>query len=790
MNLSSGALWRIGSSGQTSRVSGAASYPLVLGERRSFRQGVVAARGTRVIFNSRANVEALTVFTDDSHHPVVVDKRTAVDLSANGEAALANAHGSAPPTKPHGATKAPKPNSGQPVTDRINCKNTTQIPHIPAVALIGTGSRSVQISWTYPLLDRRDCAPSTYTVSTQVAHGDAPSPPGTVRVQGVTGVNLTGLFPDTRYEIIVNAYINGRHTPSQPLLVRTQPEGPAAPSNLRVSADDQGHWQLRWNSCGGVAQGCVPVQSWTIIPQLCDSNGGLISSPTNGHLVGDPTTHTFTYTYSARAGLLGAGIRFTVEGVGDHGTIGDPASDKACVHSWAHPVASDIHVSASTPPHTAQGGTSHTRVEVTFSGNQAVALGGAGGQLTYRLASAGSVVNEVGPTERTTASLPGVQPGTAYQVQVVVAPPGHPTASVTLPSVKVAAAVADWPTLHPTASFTPDGGASSTGTLSVDVTGLSGKDAGGERFELADSSQLQCGDTAMPLSAGPLDLSGPVRFPHVDRSVFNGSCTVSFALREDPASITGPAYFGGTSSPTATAEVAIPVPELDTSAAQFVAQFVGGDQSDEPRIAVAYRGGNKLVAAYAVHWRIRAQYNAGGGQWTDCGSTSRADPARAPAELNLDTSCYYSHYNAHWRVTVDLVYFGQSPREPYDVAVNHSGPKPVDPARMSFTAKWSGKSVDVTYQGPYPDSKLSTLHWKQAVYSSHGHSCGSETQTPSTDRPMMLSVDFTVCPTDAGTPPPGSTTPPTVSYSAIVQFTDPNYGNSGKFTLDVSGAPS
>jgi hypothetical protein len=181
----------------------------------------------------------------------------------------------------------------------------------------------------------------------------------------------------------------------------------------------------------------VPVDSWTIIPQLCDSSGGLIGAPPNGQLVGDPTTHTFTYTYRGGDNLLGYGLNFSVEGVGDHGTVGSPETNSDCVHSWAHPNPSAIHVAASTPPHTVQGGTSSTTVNVTFDGDPNVALGGVGGTLTYRLLSGGSLVQQKGPTSATSVSLAGVQPGSAYQVQVIAAPPDHPTASVALPPVDV-----------------------------------------------------------------------------------------------------------------------------------------------------------------------------------------------------------------------------------------------------------------------------------------------------------------------------------------------------------------
>lgn len=787
MDRDTGQLWRISAAGRAGPVPGAGVYPRVPGETTAFSQADVLARGPRVIFNSRANLEALTVFSDGSHRPVVIDKRTAVDLNSNGSA-LANLDTAPPGANPApGPSTTPRPNPSEAVTDKIDCKNTTQVPHIPQVALVDKGSRSVQLQWTYPLLDRQDCAPSTYTVAVQVAAGEAPPPPAAVKVQGVDGVNLTGLFPDTQYRIVVNAYINGKHTPSAPLLVRTQPEGPAAPTGLRVATTDQGSWALTWNSCGGIAQGCVPVTSWTIVPQLCDSSGGLISAPRNGRLIGDPTTHTFHYTYAGGPGLLGASLRFTVEGVGDGGTVGDPSTSHGCLRSWAHPVPADIHVVASTPPRTVQGGTSSTTVTVGFTGSKQVALGGAGGHLTYRLLSGSTLIRQLGPTTATTASLPGLHPGTSYQVQVVVTPPGHPADAVALDPVEVQAAVSRWPALSATASFVPDPAPSSTGTLTVGINGVTSSDARGETFDLTNS-QLVCGNTAMPLTAANWDPVKPLTFRHLDRSAYNGSCVAQLQLVENSSTARSPAYFGGVASPRSTSPaITIPVPDLDTSAGQFVANFINAGVLNAPQIAIAYRGGNPLIAKYATDWSIQAQYQDGSA-WSDCGDPATGNPAQSPVVLDLDASCYYANYGATWQVTVTFTFFGQSPTPPYDVTVNRSGPKPVDQSKMSFTAEWSNSVIAVSYSGPYPDSTLSALQWSETISSSTSTAvCGSDTKTPTTYAPMTLSVDFSACP--SGTPAPGPSTG-SATYTVLIRFTDPNYGNSGGYQVTVSGTPS
>jgi hypothetical protein len=811
MDRRSGALWQISATGHVAPVPTQSTYPRVPGETTALDQASVIARGSRVIFNSRSNLLALTVFADGSHQPVTIDKRTAVDLNSNGAAALANLQArqtaqpnpsSAPPQN------KPAPNPAEPVTDKIDCSNTTQIPHIPAVQLVSRGSRSVQIQWTYPLLDRQDCAPSTYTVSVGLAGGDAPKPPGMMTVQGVTGLNITGLFPDTQYKIVVTAYINGKHTASAPLQVRTQVEGPAAPTNLRVSADDQGDWTLSWNSCGGIQQGCVPVTSWTIIPQLCQSSGGLIGAPQNGNLVADPTTHSFTYTYRGGPALLGYGLSFAVEGIGDAGTIGDPTVNNDCVHSWAHPVASNIHVAASTPAHTSHGGTSSTTVNVTFDGDPNVALGGVGGQLTYRLLSGGSLVEQKGPTSATTVSLPGIQSGSAYQVQVIVAPPGHPTASVALPPVNVQAAIADWPNLTVSAAFTPN--PPSTGALTVNINGLTSADARGETFDLVNS-QLVCGNTALQLAQSDFNPATPLTFGHIDRSVFNGGCTVRVALQEDAATVRSPAYFGGTASPAAqSAAFTIPVPTLDTSATQFTANFVSGGFLAPPQIAVSYTGSNNLLASYATNWSLTPIANG-----TACPSAgSTGNPAAAPVTISLG-SCYYQNQGATWQVAITFTYFGQSPSSAYQINVSGTGPPPMDPAKVgtfaaTFTPGSGGTNgtISLTYTPPsgdaYTDAQLAQLTWSENVTNDNGTACGSGSQPASSSTPITLIVDTTACPPTSTTTPgppsgaPGSGAPsgagptPVVTptkYTVTITFTDPNYTNdSSQRTATASGS--
>jgi hypothetical protein len=797
LDLGNGALWQLPRQGEPTRVPAVNTYPILTGETSDFTTATVYGSGSRVIFNSRSKLEAVTVFTDGSHKPFVIDKRTAFSLSPNGAAALSNLH--RPPPGPTTAPPTSKPQQNQQVTDKIDCKTTTQIPHIPTLELLDRGARSVQIRWNYPLLDRQDCEPSTYTVSVQtVGNEKAPEPPATQTIQGTDSVNLTGLFPDTDYRIVVNAYINGKHTPSQPLLVRTSIEGPAAPTGVHAAPDALGNWTITWDSCGGIQNGCVPAVNWTVVPQLCDSGAGLVSAPANAHLIGDPSQHSFSMVYKGRDDLLGRGLSFQVAGVGDKGTTGTTSKSSSCAYSWRAPDPAKIQVAASTPPQTSVSGTTSTKVSLSFTGDENVAIGGVGGQFTYQLLSGGSVVTTKGPTTDTSVLLDGILPGQSYQVRVVVSPPRHPTASVSLNPVDVQAAVANWPAISASASFAKT--SANRGTLTVSINGLASSDARGETFDLVNS-RLVCGNSSLDLDASNFDPAHPgskLTFDGIDRSQYYDDCKVGVQLSENASTRRSPAYFGGNPSGSdASPSFTIPVPDLNTTADQFKANFVDTGILGQPRVAISYQGNNDLIGQFSGSWALQVQRSDdSGATWTNCGDSSNGNAAAAPVTIVLPYSCYSR--SASWQVTVDFTYFRQSPSPAYLVPVDKTtAPAPVDPASMSFSASWNGNSVDLAYSGPYSQATLNQLNWTIQVHSSGspGQVCNDGEQ-PDHDSPprqngtLPLPVDLTTCPAQTG----GSTNPPspptTSTYTITIHFKDPNYGTTGDYTVDnIDGTP-
>lgn len=781
----SGRLWRIGDDGAATSVSGTADgpvgYPTALGadgrelEAAAFGDARVFARGARVVFNSPNHVRALAVFTDDTRAPVVVDKSAATDLNAaGGAAALAERRRQNERQDPRTSKPKKAPQQATPVNNAIDCKTVKQVPHIPVITQATPGSRSVQLLWTYPLLDTQDCAPSTYVVDVRLLSANAPSPPASLTVQGQNGVTISKLFPSTRYQLTVTAFINGQGTPSKPVEITTGPEGPAAPTDVRADVDSAGNWVVSWSSCGGVREGCVPSSSWNVVPQLCDGLPGLSSPPAVQSVAGDPTQHSFRTVYPGSSALLGHGLSFQVIGIGEQGTVGTPGSGGGCAYSWSPPVASQLSLVSSLPSRTTQGGaaTSAT-LSLRISGDPVRAVGGIGAQYTYSLLSGGEVVSSSGPTTKTVVSLPGVRPGRTYTASVSVSPPRHPEAAATVGPVPVDAAQSDWPALAASASFANDNLLS--GTLTVRISGVSSDSANGETFALRNSG-LSCGpNNRYDLDNGSFDpAAGALTFSGVSRVSFHGDCTVTVQLQENG---NPPLYFGGVPSPGATAGVSIDAPSLGSSGGDFRATWV---QQRKPAVAVSYKGGNPVLVGLSGNWQISLTSGA-----LACGTTN--DKPTTTIDVTGKDCRSAAGSGAAFSVSVSFRYFGKD--YSFDgIAVSGDAPQPVDPTKMSFTAAWDSSSprIDITYSGPYDDATLAALDWSEAVSNDGATTCQSATATMTRDG-VTVPADRCLPGSLPSGSPSWSPAPPT--YTVDITFTDPNYGTTNTYTVTVSGTP-
>jgi hypothetical protein len=772
-----GQIYRIGLDGTAGPVVGAGSYPLSsfdgrIVEQSDFSDAYAVGRGSRVVFNSASHANALILFTDGSHAPLRIAKSSAVTIDAAGGAealtrSTANPNKPAGVKPPPGAAK-PKPLEGAPVNNKIDCKTAQQKPHIPVITSAVPGSRTVALVWSYPLLDNQDCYPSTFVISVKLLSNNAPSPPSSVTVQAQTGTNLSGLFPSTQYEISVAAFINGVGTPSVPLRITTGPEGPAAPDGLAVSADSSGNWHISWNSCGGVRQGCVPAQSWTVTPSYCDDRG-VSSAPAAMTVTADPTARQQPpATYRGSADLLGRGLQFQVQGTGDAGQAGTPSATSACAYSWTPPVAGALSIQASSPPQTAgSNATTSTTITVKFAHGQTTDLGGVGGTLTYQLFTGGRLVSKSGPTTDPSVSLNGIRAGTKYQVKVLASPPRHPDVVMTVGPVDVQPAIAEWP-LVTVSRVSFDAPAGLSGTLHVGLDVPAGTDSRGETFQLVNSRVL-CGNTGTDLDRSDVASGDDLTFS-IDRAAVSGDdCRVTVQLAQDPRTATDPPLYGaGYSRATTSSSFVIPPPSLTSTESDFSAQWAGS--TGQPQVLVRYHGGDQLSGA--SDW----QMTVGNGSGATCGSATSAPPAT----IDVDKSCV----RAGGTFTVDITYrYFLLAQAHFVVTVGGTAPQPVDPTKISFAAAWNDNpqlpQVDLTYTGTEDAASLAALSWTETVKSGTTV-CGTGNANPGTSS-ARITVDLSTC-------PPVVDAKPAV-YIVDISFTDPNYGQTGNYSYTVSGSP-
>jgi hypothetical protein len=779
LDQQNGRLFQIGYDGSTI-APGRTAYPLAMlhgrsAEANDFSDGSVFARGPRVVVNSPSHTNALMLFTDGSRRPLTIAKSSAVTVNASG-GAEALTKSNLPPVTGTSNDRPPKtrPHGVAPINNKIDCKTVAQTPHVPVITSAVPGSRTVALNWTYPVFDVQDCYPSTYVIGVRLISNDAPQPSASVRVQSQTGANVSGLYPSTMYDVTVAAYINGQETPSLPVRITTGKEGPAAPTGLAVAADSSGNWTIDFDSCGSVAAGCVAAQSWTITPSFCDGRGVALP-PAPIAVTADPTSRRQpTATYRGADDLLGRGLQFQVQGTGEQGESGAPSARSACVYSWTPPVPADISVTASTPPQTA-GSTEQTTTtaRVTFAQSQAHDLGGVGGTLTYQLLNDGTVVSSVGPTTRPTAALRGVTPGALYQLRVLVSPPRHPDLVTTIGPVDVAPAFADWPAIQ-LDQPTFDAPAGLTGTVHARFTFPSATDVRGETFDLVNS-QLTCGggNAAMNIDASDVAPGDAISFP-VNRTTFNGPCTVTIQLVQNATTATSPPLFGaGPSKAITSDDVQIDAPSPTSTASDFDAQW--GGSNGHPTVVVSYHGGDDLADG-AHDWQLVVSNGT-----STCGTVDDNPP---PATIAVDKGCIQQ--GGTFTVDIDYSYFVLAHAH-FEIPVGGAAPSPVDPTKISFSAAWNTDpaqpQVDVTYTGSQDLPAVAALDFTETVTSSSapGVTCGSDTDNPA-DSPPRIDVDLTAC-------PPTATDGSAAIYTVTISFTDPNYGQTGNYPLTVQGTP-
>ncbi len=520
-------LWVIDpGSGAVGTVAGVPGYPAKsAAEQATFTGAEVVVSGPRVVYNNPASLLAVVVFTDGSHPPVVIDKSSAVVVTASGPATITTI---APPHATPGRDQAPTPTTTAPagpapaapaINQQVSCATTTEKPYAPQVTGVVPASETARVAWSYEALALQDCQPDSWSV-TLTAVG-APQPADPVQtVNGQQQLDVSGLRPSTVYRAVVTAYINKQSTASQPVTFTTRQQGPDAPASVRTTVDANGDWVVTWSPCR--QKTCyVPADQWTVTGSACGP--GYVGAPPTTTVSGG----VYRATFSADAlGLLGQSLSFQVQGSLADGLQGNPRGDARCSQSWRAPHGASITLSGAGQV-AGQTITAHLQVQPPTS--DAAVYGSLHTQFVYRVGP-----TTVGPTTSTSVSVPGLAPNSRYVPEVTVVPVGHPSAAVTVVGHPFRQNLAWSPALALVATphVDPD---PNTGTVDAVFPNL----AGGA---YQASGAIVCGSVSTPVSGNVQD--GAISLPGVDLDTTGGDCALTLTLhdtsRPDPYGVDSP----------------------------------------------------------------------------------------------------------------------------------------------------------------------------------------------------------------------------------------------------------
>jgi hypothetical protein len=510
-------LWTIiPGNGAMISVTGQPTYPALATERPDFSRAQVLVDGPRVVFNNPGSLEAVVVFTDGSHPPVVINKTAAVELSAVGPAQIANAQSKSSPGQGQSGKSSSQPKSVpvvQAVSQSVTCANTTQKPYAPQITSITPSSGSALVAWSYQLLDLTDCEPDSWSVHmTAVTGSHQPDQPTQV-VNGQDQLQFTGLRPATTYQVVVTAYINAQSTPSAPATFTTTPRGPDAPTSVRATVDSKGAWVVSWTPC--TSPKCVvPADVWNVVGSAC--GGSYVPQPPTVQVAGN----VYTTTINADGlGLLGDSLAFSVNGQLASGLAGNPTSDAACTQSWRSPIPADISL-AHSGSESGQSITATLQVQTTSSVSPVEALGSNATNYVFHMNAVS--VSSTSPT----VTIPGLTAGITYTPAVTIYPAGHPQAAVTITGT-VFDLTLKWPeTLGATASFAVDPSNPNLGTATINISGMA-QLVQGQQY--SSSGTYQCGSFQGPL---PSEVKGIISLSGLSLDSYGGPCSVSFDISD------------------------------------------------------------------------------------------------------------------------------------------------------------------------------------------------------------------------------------------------------------------
>ena len=139
-----------------------------------------------------------------------------------------------------------------------------------------------------------------------------------------------------------------------------------------------------------------------------------------------------------------------VQGVAEDGD--GSTSVAVLVYSWSPPTRAAFQLTASSPPTANFGQKTSSTMTFTVDGDPNVAGGGVGYDYNFQLLSGGFVVASSGKTQETTSQFDNIEVGKQYKAQVIVTPPRHPDAAITIGPVDVDQADSAWPDMTATSS--------------------------------------------------------------------------------------------------------------------------------------------------------------------------------------------------------------------------------------------------------------------------------------------------------------------------------------------------
>jgi hypothetical protein len=668
-------LWTIDpKTGVVKPVPGVGTYPArSITEEASFAGAQVLVDGPRVVFNNPESLLAVVVFTDGSHAPVIVDKSTAVVVSAAGPGDVnvkARKHKAMakPKSKPQSHPNGPEPTTTpttvaqpltQPVTQQVDCATTTEKPYEPQISAISPADESALVVWTYHLLSEQDCLPSTWSVTvTALDGGGQPAHPLQV-VNGQQQFLFTGLTPGTTYQAVVTAYMNKESTASTPVSFTTTAVGPGSPRSVTAVADGVGGWVVSWTPC---SQACeVAARTWSITGSSCGP--GFVGQPPDLTVPGNVTS--VTINAGNRLGLLGESFEFSVQGISTTGLVGAPSADTRCTQAWQPPDPADLQLLAAGTP-VGQTITAGLNLVVAPGTPSVVAYGGDPVTITYALAG-----QRIGPTTSVTANVAGLNPAQLYQASVVVTPVGHPSAAVTVRSAQFGRTL-PWPsgvTMQAAANI----GANANSGLAVAT--FQGLPPGPFQAQ----GTVTCGSEVLPAEG---DLSGAQFVVGLNLDQIGGHCTMSLVLRSrllpDPY---------GLPSPALSAPLTIGVPPVYHFAAKAGDTCAG--QCSTLDLYVTFTGKGQPAG---TDWQVSASSSPG------CSSAGEVRSAAGfPVVLQWPITCSTP------TVTVSWVYLGQPtsttaslPRLPVATSTTTAAPTTVATTTMAAPTTVAPTTVATT----------------------------------------------------------------------------------------------